>query len=667
MTDRTLCVRRRPGVWSPIPLLLLATLVWSVGCGGPGGDVPGEPAASSEGETSEQPAEEPEETTEAGVSALGTELEPFDPPPLEEIDASAAWVDMPVFNARETLRERLAGEPPLVSEAEAMALRNDSDESNQKIYSVVRQLPASDEEVDYDAVFLHHVSADAKSLNPVMINSTVEFELLELTGLQLIGFDADFTPRAVGWAVESWQASEDRMYDKFVLRDDLTWSDGTPFTAHDVEFSYRTIMDPRAPIPAVRSTVEKLRWVHAYDDRTVVMFHREPLASWTENIQFPMIPKHVYEESLEDDPTLMASDHHLKHELKPVTLGPYEYASRTRGQEIVLRRRESWYMHDGEQVRDRPYLREFRYRIITDPNTTLLALKSGELQDARLTAEQWLTQTKGDDFYERNTKASGLEWTEFHIEWNTKDPIFRDARVRRAMAYAFDFDEMLQSVFYGLVEQGTGIFNPAAWMASQDVEPFVRDLDKAEDLLDEAGWDDSDGDGVRDKEIDGRLVPFEFTLITYQQPNAIKACTLLKDNLDQIGVVCNVKPVEFTVKTQLALDHKFQALMGGWGTGTDPSTLDNIFATGGGRNFSQYSNPEVDELFRQGQKEFDREKRAALYARIHEILYEDQPNLWLFYRKSLYGFDKRLRGFNFSPRDPYGVQPGLLGLWFPKE
>jgi peptide/nickel transport system substrate-binding protein len=239
--------------------------------------------------------------------------------------------------------------------------------------------------------------------------------------------------------------------------------------------------------------------------------------------------------------------------------------------------------------------------------------------------------------------------------------------VRQAMAYALNHDEMRKSLFYDLVTPGNGVFHPDAWMASKNIKPYVQDLDKAEQLLEAAGWTDSDDDGIRDKTVNGRSVPFEFTLITFEQPNAIKACTLLKNNLDQLGVVCHVKPTEFTVKTELALKHKFEALMGVWGTGTDPSTLDNIFATGQGRNFGYYSNPKVDELFDAGQREFDREKRAAIYAEIHEILFEDQPCLWLFHRKTLWGLNKNVRGFNFSPRDPYGVEPGLNGLWVPKH
>jgi peptide/nickel transport system substrate-binding protein len=370
------------------------------------------PGCSSKSE----PAPRPSAAAEGGDEFAP--LEPYDAPPLAEIDAKAKWVDQPVRDAREVLRQRLAEEKPPASPAEALALRNDSDEANDKIYSVVRQLPQSDDEVDWDATFVRCWAGDAKSLNPLMINLSPEMELLTLTGLQLIGFDHNFTPFAVGWAVKSWQSSEDHMMDKFVLRDDLTWSDGKPLTAHDVVFSFKTIMDPNVPVPAVRSGVQHVRWIEAYDDHTLVIFHKEPMASWTENIQFPIVPKHIYEKSLADDPTMMNSDYHLKYERQPVTCGPYEYVKRVQGQETVMRRRESYYMHNGKQVRDKPFLKEIRTRVVTDPNTALLALKSGDVDDLTLSAEQWVTQTDDDDFYRANTKVSGSEWTEAQITWN---------------------------------------------------------------------------------------------------------------------------------------------------------------------------------------------------------------------------------------------------------
>ena len=285
-----------------------------------------------------------------------------------------------------------------------------------------------------------------------------------------------------------------------------------------------------------------------------------------------------------------------------------------------------------------------------------------------LTPEQWTTQTIDDGFYERNTKATASEWVSFHFGWNIESPFFADRRVRRAISYAFDYDEMLDKLCFGLYKPCAGNFPEDSWMApKKKLLPYKQDLDTAEALLDEAGWIDRDNDGIRDKEIDGRLVPFEFSILVNQQPLRIAICVLLKDCLDRIGVRMNVKPVESTVLQDLTQKKKFQAYFGGWGSGTDPDSSENIWKTGAMRNFVNYSNPEVDRLFEEGRRELDRAKRAGKYARIQEVLYEDQPYTWLFWRNSFYGFSKQLRGYVFSPRGPFHYSPGFGSLWMPSE
>jgi peptide/nickel transport system substrate-binding protein len=344
---------------------------------------------------------------------------------------------------------------------------------------------------------------------------------------------------------------------------------------------------------------------------------------------------------------------------------------RVRNQEIVLTRRDDWYMHEGQQVRRKPYVKEVRFRIIEDVNTSLFALKKGEIDELELRAEQWVTQTGDDEFYSRNTKAYGTEWSYGYIGWNVTVPFFSDKRVRQAMAYALNHDEMINTICYGLYEPGRGVYHPTSWMFPEPgPEPYKQDLDKAEVLLDDAGWTDSDGDGVRDREIGGNRVKFEFTiLLPSGSETGQRILELFKQNLDQIGVVCNIKPSEFTVLQESARTHKFQALTMGWGTGTDPDTGTNLWTTESieqnGRNYGMYSNPEIDRLFEQGRKEFDSARRAEIYRRVHNILWEDQPYMWLYYRSSFYGFNHRLRGYLFSPRNPYGYAPGFLSIWVP--
>ena len=641
----------------------LVVLVWllagAAGCGRRADELPGDPQpelSATEAARRETPPD---------PSARGPE--PFDPPPLESIDRDAKWIDRPVRDALAMLREEQAGETVLATTAEALALRNDSDAANARILSALGRLPGEGE-ADPQARIDRHVPGDLGSTNPIMISTTSEFDILGLTGFGLFSFDRSLEPFAASETVVSWQTSSDGMFDKVVLRDDLVWSDGTTITAHDVAFTYRVIMDPRVPVPAVRSGTDQLRWVHAYDDHTVVFFHKEPLATNVQNVNFPILPRHVYEQTWEQDPTLKDSPVHVKLEQSPVCGGPYEIVDRKRAQEIVLRRRASWSSFRGKKVREEPFFAEVRFRIVEDPNTALLALKAGEIDEMMLTPEQWTTQATKDDFYERCTKATAPEWVSFHFGWNIDTPFFADRRVRRAMSYAFDHDQMLEKLCYGLYKPCVGNFPEGSWMASKKkLAPYKQDLDRAEALLDEAGWIDHDNDGVRDKEIDGRLVPFEFSMLVNNQPLRVKIATLLKENLDQVGVRLNVRPLEATVLQQLTQDKKFQAYFGGWGSGIDPDTSENIWATGAGRNFISYSNPEVDRLFVEGRRELDRAKRAEKYARIQEILYEDQPYTWLYMRNSFYGFSKTLRGYVFSPRGPYNYSPGFGSIWKPRS
>ena len=595
-------------------------------------------------------------------------IEPFDPPPLEELE-KLTWVDMPVIDPIEHRRQWEADQgPPPISVDEALALENTTPETNAKILGTLGRLPASDDEVDYDAEVIRHVAGDIKSTNAIMASSTGEQELSVLTTFFPFSFDWNMSPFAVADYVVSWQASEDRMYDKLVLRDDMTWSDGTPITAHDIEFTFQLIMTEAIPIPAVRTGTDEMKFVKAYDDHTVVFFHKESMATHMWNINFPILPKHVYEGTIEDDPSLEKSSRHVELDRDPVTGGPYRIIKRDRGQEVVLQRREDFYMHDGKQVRHKPYLKTVRMKIIPDTNTALLALKKGEVEEMEITPEQWQSQTDSNEFYSRNTKAFGVQWVTFFFGWNCESPFFSDVRTRKAMSYAFDHEEMIDKHRFGLDQPGAGTFHPASrWSPKPAPTPYKQDLDKAEDLLAEAGWEDTDGDGVLDKEIDGRSIPFEFTIMVPSRPWRIALAELLKENLDQIGIICHVRPTEFTTFQEKCRKHQFHAILGGWGTGTDPDLSLNLWKTDEMRNYVQYSNAKVDDLFAQGKVEFDPEKRAKIYQQIHNQLWEDQPYTWLFYMNAYFGFNKNLRGYQFSPRGPYGYDPGFYSIWKPKK
>jgi peptide/nickel transport system substrate-binding protein len=613
-------------------------------------------------------SEAADEQSVNGPFKLGDMVPAFSPPPLAELDKSAGWQDQPVVDSLNKLRAFKKAEPlPMVSISKALNLRNDSPEANRKILSALSVLaPEDGKGVNYDATISRGLQMDIATTNPILWSTIAEGQVTDLTAINLIGFDWNFIPYAEADWVVSWQTSKDHLMDKIVMRDDITWSDGKPITAHDVVFTFKAIMSSKVPVPALRSGPDQIKWIEAYDDHTLVCFQKDALATNVWNLEFPLLPRHIYEKSIAEDPTLTKTAYHAQQELHPVNGGIYEVARWNRSSDIVLRRRDSFYMHNGKQVRNKPYFKEIRFHIIEDGNTRLLALKSGRIQEGELQPEQWQTQTSGDDFYSINTKSYGNEWTYFFISWNFKTPFFSDVRVRRAMAYAINYNEMIDDLCYGLYPRCHGIFDPKSWMFPKNPPPlFEQNLDKAEDLLDQAGWVDTDGDGIRDKEVNGKRIPFEFTLMVSQKPDRIDICNLFRENLDSIGIICHVVPIEAAVLMERLNKKKFEAEFSGLQTGTDPFTNQNIYGTGEERNFGSYSNPKVDELFKAGMKEFDRAKRAEIYGQLANLIYEDQPCLFLYNYNSFYGFSKRLRGYRFSPRGPFSYGPGFFAMWMP--
>ena len=600
---------------------------------------------------------------------LGNLTSPFTAMPLDELEANVkqqgGWIDQPVMNSEDHLREYLNSKPAPTTVEEALKLKNTDDKTNDAIRYTLGRLPEDEKnEVDYEATMTRHSNVDVKSVNPIMMSTTMEFDIAGLTSFGILSLRYDnMKMYAPADTIVSWQTSPDRLFDKFVLRDDLVWSDGQPITAHDIEFSYKVIMTQQVPTPAMRSGTDELLSVKAYDDRTLVFFHKESLATNVANMMFSIIPKHIYEKSVLKDPSMQELAYHIKYEKEPVVGGPYKITKRVQEQTIELEAREDYYMYKGKQVRSKPYYKKIRYQIIPAQEVALMALKRGDLDYLSLNFEQWQSQTEGADFYQRCTKIQAPEWTSFHFAWNMKSPFFSDKRVRQAMSYAFDYQEMFDTILFHLAQPSFGIFHPLNPAFPKNAKPaFAQDLDKAQQLLDEAGWKDSDGDGIRDKMIDGKKVPFDFTLLVPSaNANGMKICELMRQCLQAIGVSCNVRPIEFTVLVQKTQSHEFEASFAGWGAGADPDTTKNIWQTNADRNYCQYSNAEVDELFGQGMREFDQEKRMAIYGRIHSIIFEDQPYTFLFCRNAFYGFNKSLRGYGFYPR---GLVDG--GIWRPK-
>ena len=515
-----------------------------------------------------------------------------------------------------------------------------------------------------------HLEAEPGSLNPLFYSSRYDAWLVECL------FDGPFKADSrMRWMVneeivESSSRSPDGKIWTIRLRPGLTFHDGHALTAHDIEFTWRTIVDDRVPVGAMRGGRDKLAEVKAGDELTVVYVHKEVHAANTWDMSFPILPRHILGDEKERaaDPTLRESDHYQKFAYeKPIGSGPYRLVEWERGGRIVLER------FDGFQG-VKPHFKRVIFKLVANRDSALNLFLEGELDEMRLDPIQFETQTEGDDFEKVGVKAYAPSWTYYFIGWNNarSHPLFFDRRVRIAMAHAFDVPKLIRRHCYGLYDQAVGLFHRSSWMFDPSVEAYAHDVGAAERLLDKADWKLSDEDGLRYKAIDGKRVPFRFTVLF---PNAAKlapkVAELLREGLEPLGITVDIEALDFGAMRQRLRVHDFDAFILGWGTGTDPETARNLWhsksSTGSGRNYVSYSNPRVDELFDLGRAELDPPKRGPIYREMHRLVYQDQPYLFLCHVPTTWAFSKRLRGVAFSPRGILSFFPGHREWWVHKE
>ena len=502
------------------------------------------------------------------------------------------------------------------------------------------------------------LSGSPQTLNPIFSSSVYESQVNSLLFGGLFSFNA-----AMEWMIdptwtESVTESEDHKVWTVKMKKGLKWHDGHPLTAHDVQYSYEQIMDPDVPCPAQKSGTDELETVRALDEYTIQFVHKEPLPTSKWNAFFPVIPKHLFEKGKAEDKTLKQSGYYSKLNRLPVGSGPYKLLEWKQNDKIVL---ERWEEYPGPK----PHFKRIVFKIVPDPNVRLAVFEKGELDEVPLTAKQFASETvTSAEFKKRGYKALSQAWSYAYIGWNLHDnPFFGDRRVRHAMTHALDIKQIIRTLQYDLVSRAHGIYHPESWMYNPGIKLLEYDLDRSAELLDEAGWKVSEDDGWRYK--DG--VKFSFTLLIPQgSTTGRQLAAILQQDLKSLGVELKTRIMEWATFQQKTRQCEFQAMMAGWGTGVDPDTNWNLWRTEErkkGRNYTGFSNKRVDELFEMGRREFDHAKRKTIYQEIGKIIYEEQPYTFLWNSPVLRGFQKRIRGIQFSPRGVWGFDPAVGAWW----
>jgi peptide/nickel transport system substrate-binding protein len=469
-------------------------------------------------------------------------------------------------------------------------------------------------------------------LIPMLSGDAASQDVAGLIFNGLVKYDTDLS--IIGDLAESWDISKDGLVITFHLRKGVRWTDGKEFTADDVKFGFDTITNKNTPT-AYSEDFLQAKKAEVLDKYTFRVTYDKPyapaLASWGNLV---VLPKHLLEGR-----DLTKTDFGRN----PVGMGPYKLTNWVPGQELTLDSNHDYF--DG-----RPYVDRFIYRIIPDTATMFLELQTGGVDMMGLTPIQYTKQTESEYFKNNFRKFRYPQFVYTYMGFNLKSPFFQDGRVRQAIAHAIDKQEIVDVVLFGLGSPATGPYVPHTWPYNPNVKKYPYDPEKAKKLLLEAGWKDTDGDGVLDK--DGR--PFEFTIRT-NMGNTLRlnTATIIQGELAKIGIKVHIEAIEWSTFVNEFIDkRRFEAVILGWSISPDPDQYDIWYSKKTKEkefNFVSYSNPEVDALLEEGRRTYDIAKRKRAYFRIQEILAEDLPYIFLYVPDATPIVSARFKGIKPSP------------------
>ncbi len=505
--------------------------------------------------------------------------------------------------------------------------------------------PAPETPADGDALVTASIG-EPSNLIPALANDSASGEIVDKVYGGLLKIDENLN--IVPDIAESYEISEDGLAITFHLRKDVRWHDGAPLTSRDAMFTYKLMIDPATPTSYAEAYLQVAK-AEAPDDHTFKVAYEKPLARALISWCFDLMPAHLMEgKPLEGSPLARA----------PIGAGPYRFESWEAGQRVTLRANDDYFG-------GRPHIDRVVMKIIPDLNAQMMELLSGQIDTMGLTPDQYEEKAAESGFAGEYNVFRYPSFSYAYLGFNFKDPRFADKRVRQAIAYAIDKEELVEGVLLGLGSPANGPFKKDMWAYNNEVKPYPFDQDKARALLAEAGWTDSDGDGLLDR--DGR--PFQFTVMT-NQGNKVREQTglIIQARLAEIGVKMNLRIVEWAAFLKEYLDkHNFEAVIMSWSIPIEPDLFDVWHSSKnreGELNFISYKNEEVDRLIDEGRFTFDRDTRKKAYDRIQEIFYEDAPYVFLFVPDALPAYSKRFIGPEVTPA---GVGLNLKDWYVPLD
>lgn len=461
---------------------------------------------------------------------------------------------------------------------------------------------------------------DITSIDPG-VSGTVIGEKAAITET-LVAANADFTLKP-GLA-KAWTQVDDRTW-IFILRDDVVFHDGTRMTADDVKASLeRTIkMDSR-----VKSMLNA-------DKITVLNSSAIQITTMADN---PIVAGvlHYPNCGIIARSSLDAAGNMTK----PIGTGPYKFESyNLQTHELIVVKHEQWW--GGKVGVDKIIIKG-----TPDPNTRALMIENGELD---FTVDVPYSETDRIDNLPGIVVEKYATPRDYKIDCNLKTEALSDVRVRQAISYAIDRQSIAENVLYNVGQPAAGPFNPSMSWTNKSLKPYVRDVSKAKQLLEAAGWVDTNGDGIREK--NGQ--PLTLSLLTYPaRPGLPPMAEAIAAELKDVGIKVTVEIMESGAITQRQAEGKWDLYLIAANVAMVPDpqyVLTNWYTTTGPDNKGGYSNPVVDSKIAEASKIKDLKERYKKFNEVEAIVNEEQPMIIVAYYGCAIVKKDIVKGYVFDP------------------
>jgi peptide/nickel transport system substrate-binding protein len=493
---------------------------------------------------------------------------------------------------------------------------------------------------------------------PGYSSSTYDGYVVDLVFEGLIGNDKEGNP--VPHLAEKWEVSDDHLTYTFYLRKDVKFTDGTPLTAKDVEFTYTFLSDPKydGPRSSYASELvgyeeyrdgdaETVAGIKVIDDHTISFTNKEALATNIWNFGMGIIPKHIYEFEKGDTAKIKAKM------LEPIGSGPYKMTKFEQKQYVEFAANEDYFL--GAPKVPNIILK------FTTAETMMSELEAG-------TIDVHLKVPPRNENKEIIDGAGFLNIVEFpdngygYMGWNLRDPRLADKNVRQALMYGFNRQQFADVYYQGYATTCNVPISTVSWAYTEDINKYEYNLEKAIELLEAAGWKPG-ADGIREK--DGKRLDFVWD--TYTESKYVEALIpMLKADWEKIGVKVEANLMDFNALSEKVFDKReFDMYNMAWQLDVDPDAYELFHSSAdvpGGFNSIGFRNEKNDELIVKGRQEFDEAKRAEIYKEWAKLMNDELPYMYLTSNLNWDVTNSRVKNFNTSPFEKFTHPNVILGI-----